>query len=150
MTERVALATSERGLRVDPDLPLAASAFRDAGSPVARLRWDDDAVDWSRFELVVVRSCWDYAWRLEEFLAWAGSVPQLRNAVELLRWNSDKVYLRDLERAGLPVVPTVWDPWDPGGLPEAGSGWSSRRCPPARGTPPAGPTRPRRSPTRRS
>lgn len=119
MSERVALVSSERGLRVDPDLPLASAALRAAGYAVDLVRWDDETVDWAAVDLAVVRSCWDYAWRLEEFLAWAGSVPRLRNAVELLRWNTDKTYLRDLERAGLPVVPTVWSPVSADQLPDA-------------------------------
>jgi glutathione synthase/RimK-type ligase-like ATP-grasp enzyme len=117
---RIALVCSERGLRVDPDLPIAWSALRDAGFVVDLVRWDDDAVDWASYDLAVVRSCWDYAWRLEEFLAWAGSVPRLRNPVEVLRWNTDKTYLRELERAGLPVVPTVWNPPGADELPDAG------------------------------
>ena len=120
MAERVALVSSERGLRVDPDLPIAAAALADAGLSVDLVRWDDATVDWAGYGLAVVRSCWDYAWRLGEFLDWAGSVPRLRNPVEVLRWNTDKRYLRDLERAGLPVVPTVWDPTDAGELPDAG------------------------------
>jgi len=119
VTERVALVCSERGLRIDPDLPLAAAALRDAGLAVDLVRWDDPAVDWHGVSLAVVRSCWDYAWRLDEFLAWAGSVPRLRNGVELFRWNTDKAYLRDLERAGLPVVTTVWNPVRPDELPDA-------------------------------
>ena len=119
MSERVALVSSERGLRVDPDLPLASAALRAAGFAVDLVRWDDETVDWAAVDLAVVRSCWDYAWRLKEFLAWAGSVPRLRNAAELLRWNTDKAYLRDLERAGLPVVPTVWDPASAAALPDA-------------------------------
>ena len=119
MADRVALVSSERGLRVDPDLPIAERAFRDAGIDVDLVRWDGD-VDWSVYALAVVRSCWDYAWRLEEFLGWAGSVPRLRNDVALLRWNTDKTYLRDLERAGLPLVPTVWDPARAEELPDAG------------------------------
>jgi glutathione synthase/RimK-type ligase-like ATP-grasp enzyme len=47
-------------------------------------------------------------------------VPRLRNDMALLRWTTDKTYLRDLERAGLPVVPTVWNPGGAGELPEAG------------------------------
>jgi hypothetical protein len=117
---RVALVSSERGLRVDPDLPIAERALRDAGFVVDVLRWDDEAVDWGVHDLAVVRSCWDYAWRLDEFLAWAASVPRLRNPVEVLRWNTDKTYLRELERAGLPVVPTVWNPTSADELPEAG------------------------------
>jgi glutathione synthase/RimK-type ligase-like ATP-grasp enzyme len=119
VTERVALIGSERGLRVDPDLPIAERALLDAGYAVDLVRWDDD-VDWISYDLAVVRSCWDYAWRLEEFLGWAPSVPRLRNDFALLRWNIDKTYLRDLERAGLPVVPTVWDPARAEELPDAG------------------------------
>jgi len=117
--ERVALVSSERGLQVDPDLQPALAALTGAGLGAELVRWDDPAVDWHGFSLAVVRSCWDYAWRLQEFLAWAGSVPRLRNAADLLRWNTDKTYLRDLERAGLPVVPTVWNPAGAGELPEA-------------------------------
>ncbi|WP_369135682.1 RimK family alpha-L-glutamate ligase [Modestobacter sp. I12A-02662] len=119
MSPRVALVSSERGLRLDPDLPIAAPALRQAGLAVDVVRWDDAAVDWADHDLAVVRSCWDYSWRLPEFLGWAASVPRLRNAVELLRWNTDKTHLRDLARAGLPVVPTVWDPTEAGQLPDA-------------------------------
>ena len=107
-------------MRVDPDLPIAWSALREAGFVVDLVRWDDAEADWSVYDLAVVRSCWDYAWRLEEFLWWAASVPRLRNPVEVLRWNTDKTYLRDLQRARLPVVPTVWNPSDVGELPDAG------------------------------
>jgi glutathione synthase/RimK-type ligase-like ATP-grasp enzyme len=116
---RIALVTSEEWQRLDPDLPLASEALTHAGLAVDVVRWDDPAVDWSAYALAVVRSCWDYAGRRAEFLAWAGSVPRLRNDVELLRWNTDKVYLRDLEDAGVPVVPTVWDPRDEAQLPDA-------------------------------
>ena len=64
-----------------------------------------------RFDLVVVRSTWDYFARREEFLAWAervAAVTALHNPVSVLRWNSDKRYLRDLERAGVPIVPTTF------------------------------------------
>ena len=120
MGDLVALVSSERGLRVDPDLPLARGALREAGLVVDLVRWDDESVDWAAYDLAVVRSCWDYAWRLEEFLTWADSVPRLRNPVEVLRWNTDKTYLRDLQGAGLPVVPTVWDPARAEDLPDAG------------------------------
>jgi hypothetical protein len=119
VTSRVALVSSERGLRVDPDLPIAAAALGRAGLVVDLVRWDDPAVDWDDYGLAVVRSCWDYAWRREEFLAWAGSVPRLCNDAAVLRWNTDKTHLRDLECLGLPVVPTAWDPTTVGGLPDA-------------------------------
>lgn len=120
MSPRVALVSSERGLRVDPDLPLAAPALREAGLAVACVRWDDPAVHWAGYDLAVVRSCWDHAWRRAEFLAWADAVPRLRNDPAALRWNTDKTHLRDLGRACLPVVPTVWDPTTAADLPDAG------------------------------
>ncbi|WP_067795735.1 ATP-grasp domain-containing protein [Actinomadura formosensis] len=80
--------------------------------------WDAD-VDWSRYDLVVIRSTWDYTSRREEFVAWAQGLPRVLNPAGIVRWNTDKRYLRDLADAGLPVVPTLWDPGDiPSGWPE--------------------------------
>jgi glutathione synthase/RimK-type ligase-like ATP-grasp enzyme len=63
---------------------------------------------------VVVRDTWDYVDRLEEFLAWADAVPRLANPAAVLRWNTDKRYLRALRTAAVPVVPTTWvEPGEP-------------------------------------
>ena len=120
MPDRVALVSSERGLRVDPDLPLASAALREVGLTADLVRWDDPDVDWDGYALSVVRSCWDYAWRRAEFLDWADRTPRLHNAPAVLRWNTDKTHLRDLEAAGVPVVPTVWAPTSVAELPVAG------------------------------
>jgi len=56
---------------------------------------------------VVVRSTWDYTGRRDAFVAWAQSVGRrLVNPPEVIRWNTDKRYLADLEEVGLPIVPT--------------------------------------------
>lgn len=73
--------------------------------------WDGDA-DWSRYDMVVIRSTWDYTARRDRFVAWAESLPRVLNPADVIRWNTDKRYLRDLAGAGLPVVPTRWDPDD--------------------------------------
>jgi len=77
--------------------------------------WDDDRVEWRDFDLVVIRSTWDYARRREEFFTWADKVgDRLHNPVPLVRWNSDKRYLQDLDTAGLHVVETTYvDPGEP-------------------------------------
>lgn len=70
--------------------------------------WDDPAVDWGAFDLVVVRSAWDYAERWQEFLRWAERVPRLENPPPVLRFGVGKAhYLTALARAGVPVVPTT-------------------------------------------
>ncbi|MGB3047514.1 ATP-grasp domain-containing protein, partial [Dokdonella sp.] len=61
------------------------------------------------FDLVVLRSCWDYTERYVEFLVWAERVSHLTrllNAFAIVRWNTDKHYLADLERAGIAIVPS--------------------------------------------
>ncbi len=77
--------------------PLVGAEFR---------AWDDESVDWTAYDRVVVRSVWDYTGRVDEFLAWAESVgpERLRNHPALLRFNADKRYLTQLDA---PTVPTA-------------------------------------------
>lgn len=70
--------------------------------------WNDPDVDWSQAGTVIVRSVRDYAAHREEFRAWAHSIPRILNQAQVMDWNSDKHYLRELEARGLPVIPTVW------------------------------------------
>lgn len=73
---------------------------------------------------MVVRSTWDYPPRRDAFLDWAdrvARVTKLANPPDLLRWNTDKRYLRELHDGGVPIVPTAWiEPHDEPQLPETG------------------------------
>ncbi|MCB9729423.1 MAG: hypothetical protein H6744_01770 [Deltaproteobacteria bacterium] len=92
------------------DLPLA-DVLRDRGAEVAQPVWDDPAVDWSGFDLALVRTAWDYAPRRDAFVAWAeraARATRLHNPPAVLRWNTDKAYLLELARAGAPLLPTLW------------------------------------------
>jgi len=111
MSSRVALATAREVADLDAEGQLLAAELRERGAQVSAAIWDDEGVDWSGFDLVVVRSTWDYATRIAEFLAWAervSSTTRIENSLPLLRWTTDKHYLLDLERAGVPVVPSVF------------------------------------------
>jgi hypothetical protein len=74
--------------------------------------WDDPAIDWASFDLLVLRSCWDYHLRSGEFRDWIERMAAMRvslwNLPRAVLWNMDKIYLRDLEQAGVPIVPTAW------------------------------------------
>ncbi|MGH8215912.1 MAG: ATP-grasp domain-containing protein, partial [Rhodanobacteraceae bacterium] len=90
--------------------PLLA-ALRQAGANAHEVDWDDDGVDWAQFELVLLRSTWDYTQRAQEFLDWAARVAertQLLNPLAVVRWNTDKHYLAELARASVPVVPSTF------------------------------------------
>ncbi|WP_053202048.1 ATP-grasp domain-containing protein [Jiangella muralis] len=118
---RVALVTCAELPELDTDDQLAVEPLRALGVEVETPVWDDPAVDWTAFDLVVLRNPWDYARRREQFLAWTHTVPRLLNPAKVVEWNTDKVYLRELAAAGLPVVPTTWlAPGDAAELPESG------------------------------
>lgn len=108
---RIALVTASAARDLDEDLAPLESALRETSADVAIVAWDDDAIDWSRFDLALLRSPWDYTQRLPEFLAWAertSTRTNLLNPLPVIRWNTDKHYLRDLEKSGVAVVPSAF------------------------------------------
>ena len=110
----VALATCAEVAEGDEDSPALVQALAERGVEARPAVWDDPSVDWAAFDLVVVRSTWDYAERRDAFLAWAASLRRVLNEVEVLTWNTDKRYLRELEGAGVRVVPTSFlEPGEP-------------------------------------
>ncbi|HEX5123235.1 MAG TPA: hypothetical protein VFV97_08295 [Rhodanobacteraceae bacterium] len=108
---RIALVTAAAARNLDEDLAPLEAAMRTAGAPPSIVNWDDDAIDWSAFDLVVLRSAWDYSTRLAEFLRWVDRISTqttLVNPREVVRWNTDKHYLAHLANAGVPVVPSTF------------------------------------------
>lgn len=96
---------------LDPDDRLAVAILRARGCDVGIAVWDDPNVDWAGGGTCIIRSTWDYNLRYEAFLAWTDGVAaltELWNPPSLVRWNSNKTYLRDLESAGAAIVPTLW------------------------------------------
>lgn len=65
--------------------------------------WDDPAVDWTAYDLVCVRTTWDYSKseaRAARFHAWLLTLTaagvEVANSECLLRWNSHKRYLLEI------------------------------------------------------
>lgn len=105
---RVALVTCAALPDLDPDDRLVIAPLAELGVRAVPAIWDDAAIDWAGFDLVVLRDPWDYVARRDEFVAWARSVPRLLNPASVVEWNTHKGYLRELAAAGVPVVPTRW------------------------------------------
>jgi hypothetical protein len=117
---RIALATTPDALPVDEDWPPLSDELRGRGFAVDAPDWEDPAVDWSGYALVLPRSTWNYMDRPDAFAAWTRRVAaesRLENDPATIAWNTDKRYLLDLERAGVPVIPTTLaapgEPWTP-------------------------------------
>lgn len=106
---RIAFVTAIATLHRDADMQPLLEACARAGLDAEVRAWDDPTVAWSRYDLAVLRSPWDYYARLPDFLAWcarADAATRLLNPLGMVRWNTDKHYLADLIEAGVPVVPT--------------------------------------------
>ena len=105
---RVALATCAEVADLEADDRLVIAPLAARGVHAEPAVWDSADVQWSGYDLVILRSTWDYPQRYQQFLAWAKSVPELANPADVVEWNTDKRYLADLADGGLPVVPTTW------------------------------------------
>ncbi|MFJ6677027.1 RimK family alpha-L-glutamate ligase [Actinosynnema sp. NPDC091369] len=100
---KVLFATCDSLPAGDGDDDALLDALADVGVQASWTAWGTPV----QADLVVLRSTWDYTERLPEFLAWCDAEPALVNPAPVVRWNTDKTYLVDLARHGVPVVPTA-------------------------------------------
>ncbi|MCL4338728.1 hypothetical protein M1271_03500 [Patescibacteria group bacterium] len=90
---------------------LLIEPFRKRGFVPIAIPWDKKDIDWTDFDIVILRSCWDYHTRLKEFYSWIDQCIEkkvnLWNPPEIIRWNTDKSYLFNLQKIGIPIMPTL-------------------------------------------
>jgi hypothetical protein len=97
------------GWVIDDELAVLPLARR--GIKVDTVPWNRPGVDWGRYELVVIRSTWDYQHHADDFLRTLESIEErtrLENSSAIARWNLRKSYLLDLAAKGIETVPTFW------------------------------------------
>lgn len=86
-------------------------ALEAKGLSTHRASWDDPDFDWSTTRFILFRTTWDYFDRYPEFDTWLHAVSKkttLLNPAETIRWNIDKHYLLDLQKAGIRIPPTTF------------------------------------------
>jgi len=107
---RIAFVTFDKEPQIAEDDAIAAAALRDRNAKVEAAVWSDPSVRWDDFDLVVIRSTWDYHERAPEFSNWLERLERTSarvwNPVGSLIWNMDKRYLLELAGKGVPIVPT--------------------------------------------
>jgi hypothetical protein len=85
---------------IDDDLAIRPLAQR--GWQVETVHWNRPGVDWRRYELVVIRSTWDYHHHAEQFLRVLEQIEhsgvRLENSSEIARWN-----MQDLPARSFPA-----------------------------------------------
>lgn len=104
----------------DTDAPPLRAALLSLGASSTLVSWDDPSMAWDQFSHVVISSTWDSVDRAVEYLAWArrvANVTRLVNPAELIEWNLDKTYQRELDASGVATIPTEWvspgEVWSP-------------------------------------
>lgn len=84
------------------------------GWEAEEISWRDQGVDWDAYDLVVVRSTWDYQQDVSAFLTCLRRIEDsraiLHNPLSTIEWNVNKRYLAELEAGGVPIVPSLWKP----------------------------------------
>jgi glutathione synthase/RimK-type ligase-like ATP-grasp enzyme len=90
---------------------LVQEALERKGFSVATIAWEDANFDWSSTRIALVRSIWNYAYQIETFTKWFKKVQQktqIVNVPEIIEWNMDKHYLKDLSDKGVLIPPTIF------------------------------------------
>jgi len=86
--------------------------LRAAGWLAEEVSWRRTDVDWNIYDVVVIRTTWDYQDDVERFIACLqrieASSAQLHNSLKIVKWNISKSYLKDLHNQGINIVPTLW------------------------------------------
>lgn len=107
----VAIASFVERPNLRTDDAFLREAMEAVGIRPAPVVWDDESVAWVEFDACLIRSVSDYHLKQESFLAWLQRLPntiQVWNDRELVAWNTDKCYLRQLSSHGIPIIPTCW------------------------------------------
>ena len=74
--------------------------------------WNDEKVNWEQYSVALLKSPWDYFENIQHFYVWLSNLDKmgirLLNPTSLVKWNSDKHYLKDIEQKGLNVIPSLF------------------------------------------
>jgi glutathione synthase/RimK-type ligase-like ATP-grasp enzyme len=109
---KIALLTCEKlpNLTTSDQLLIPALAKHSVFAEAAV--WDDKNVDWQQYEYLVFRNTWDYFEKENDFNTWLDSLEKMGiktlNTVQTIKKNKHKFYLRDLEKKGVNIIPTLF------------------------------------------
>ncbi len=93
------------------DAELSVAPMAGLGWAVDMVPWRRD-VDWDEYDLVYICTPWDYQDDVGAFMDVLETIERsaatLVNSLDLVRWNLEKTYLRELELRGADIVPSLF------------------------------------------
>ena len=92
---------------------LIVNPLEEMGWICDQVPWDTNKlIDWDQYDSVIIRSTWNYQ---ENFLKFINvlkeinsSSADLQNPIDIVEWNLNKQYLKDLEDKNIKIVPSQW------------------------------------------
>ena len=91
---------------------LTFEPLQQLGWQVEEVSWRKKDPDWNQYDLVVIRSPWDYQQNADAFVRVLKDIEKssavLQNSLAIVEWNINKQYLRELESKGVEIVPSLW------------------------------------------
>lgn len=94
------------------DQLVANSLMGQGFNEISALPWDDPKIDWKKYDILILRSCWNYHIKYNEFISWLKKINNMGkfilNPYDTVLWNSNKKYLKELNKKGLSTIATIW------------------------------------------
>jgi len=113
MKRKVALLSMDNLQRFKCYDKLLIAPMEKNGWLASEISWHDKSVDWNSFDAVIVRSTWDYQSDPNKFINVLTKINDssvhLENDFEMMKWNMNKYYLRDLTNKNILTVETIWE-----------------------------------------
>ena len=108
----IGLATSNDFARLTESERALIPHLHDLGIMAEPVVWENKHVDFTRYDYIVIRSCWDYHLKVDKFKHWLRQLNRskilLANPYKIVLENINKLYLQRLSEQGANVVPTAW------------------------------------------
>lgn len=110
--KKIALVTDTDQPQINVGDRLVLPWFEKAGLRVVGEAWDNPGVSWENYEAIILRSCWNYPEKYQEFGRWLNRIQKLPikiwNPPETVKFNIHKSYLSELKNRGIAIIPTLF------------------------------------------
>lgn len=90
---------------------LLQNALEKKGLSVCKKSWDNKEFDWTTTKYAIFRTTWDYFEKFKDFFSWLEETKyktKFINSAEVISWNIDKNYLKNLAENGINIAPTLF------------------------------------------
>ncbi len=94
----------------DLDIPFAQESAQRLGLDLDFVNWHHE-INWANYDAAIIRSTWDYVPVRDKFIDWVKDVSKkipVFNSAEIIEWNTNKKYLIELDKLGIPTIPTKY------------------------------------------